>query len=198
MVIVMVIHMMLGMSPRYPLISSDKSCATSKRRYEIFIHHKFLVKREANTIYLHNTFYVGFAIDPWNCNAVVLYSCACWSQLFASGSNMFCYVRPSHKHHTGMNCIEWRCGMTIAVRDRRRHGRQQGRARGGECPLLEFENDDLICSSSVKYPTFFFARTSDGRNNPTQISQKCQKFTKLLVFLPLARKKSTIYFFWLA
>ena len=29
------------------------------------------------------------------------------------------------------------------------HGRQQGGARGGECPLLEFENDDVICCSPV-------------------------------------------------
>ena len=40
---------------------------------------------------------------------------------------------------------------------RRIHGRQQGRARGGECPLLDFENYDIVCSLPVKYLIFSLA-----------------------------------------
>ena len=55
---------------------------------------------------------------------------------------------------------------------RRIHGRQQGRARGGECPLLDFENDDIDLLFPCKLPSALTLNT-------LQFSLKCQTNRKI-------------------
>ena len=73
-----------------------------------------------------------------------------------------------------------------------------GGCRGCECSPLEFENDDAICCSPVKYLKFF-ARAFGARNNYTKTKFKMSKnHLKFLFFFCPQCEKSTIFQPWLA
>ena len=52
---------------------------------------------------------------------------------------------------------------------------------------LEFENDDVICSSPAKYPNFF-AGAFGASNNCAKISLKRRKITEIVTFCPQRAK----------
>ena len=61
------------------------------------------------------------------------------------------------------------------------HGRQQWRARGGECPLLYFENDGIVCSFPVDYLKIF-VRAFGTRIKYTSIWPEMTKNRKIFSF----------------